>query len=99
MADNVGILDKVYFLLKISKSKRYTQDDLNRILDYTKEHTDSLIIGRVFGYSVSDYAIAVLKWINTDETVSEFNKMIHSLPESRRKTISELIKSEVYKQI
>ena len=85
------ILDKVYFLLSISKSGECTDKQLEEIKMMVSEHTEGMVIGRVFGYSVSDYALAALKWIGTDETLREFKVLFDNLPYVRKNEIKELI--------
>ena len=99
MENNIAILEKVSFLLQISKSQKCSPNDLQKILLYTKEHSDNAIIGKIFGYSVSDYAIATLKWINSSETEKEFNQIFKTLPKSRKAEITELIARKLYNQL
>ena len=58
-----------------------------------------MIIGKVFGYSVSDYAIASLKWINSAKSITLFNEIFYSLSEQRQKNIKILIDKKTYLQI
>ena len=99
MANNTSITDKVLFLLQIAKNNNASSDEIKEIVQYTKEHTDNLVLGRVFGYSVSDYAIATLKWLNTDETNGIYERLFKELPERRKNNVVELIEKELYKQL
>lgn len=63
--DKNGIGDKVEFLLKLSKIGRYEKEELDEVVSYTSLYSENLILGKVFGYSVSDYAFATLFWLNT----------------------------------
>lgn len=99
MANNLGILEKVSFLLNKAKAKEYSKDEFDIIMSYTEEHTDNLVSGRVFGYSISEYAISTLKWIGSEESLRKYDEIMAQLPESRKRSISELIKSEMYKQV
>ena len=94
-----SILDKVLFLFNKSKEQDYTKEEYERILSYTNEHTDGLVVGRVFGYSISDYAIATLKWIGKPETISKYLDILRTLPENRKKEVTELVSKKLYEQI
>ena len=96
--EKTTILEKVNFILGTVKTHNITPDNLQRIVELSKEHTDNLVLGRVFGWSVSDYAVAALKWIGTDEAQKEYDRIIQSLSKERREEIRELIEREIYKQ-
>ena len=53
-----SILDKVLFLLNKAEEQNCTEEEYQRIISYSSDGADGLVVGRVFGYSVSDYAIA-----------------------------------------
>lgn len=99
MAVNEGITDKVFFILEKSRFGQCSDKDLQRILQYTEEHSDDMVIGRFFGYSVSDYAIASLKWIGSQDSLKSFNDVFSALPDSRKKEINDLIAKKLYLQI
>lgn len=91
-----GILDNVRFLFSIAQKGVCGEDELRIILNMTEEHTDNLILGRVFGYSVSDYAIATLKWIGSDSTLKEFKNIFDKLSKNRQTEIETLISRKLY---
>ncbi|MEE0857352.1 MAG: hypothetical protein U0L58_08675 [Ruminococcus sp.] len=93
-----SILNKVCFLLDKANSKKYTKTDLNTIIDYTKEFSNDLILGRVFGYSVGAYAMATLNWINDPVTGKEYDTLLKNLTQQQREEVEELIKKELYLQ-
>ena len=96
--ENNGVVEKVNYLIKKSISKKYDDNDIKLIVSYLDEHSEYAILGRVFGYSVSEYAFAALKWIGTKQTVSLFEKYYNRLSEERKKTVNELIQSDLYLQ-
>ena len=91
-----SIVDKVNFLLALAKKGEYGEDELKTVLSMTGEHTDNKILGRVFGYSVSDYALAALKWLGTDETAKAFQSIYDKLDVVRREEINQLISEKPY---
>lgn len=91
--------DKVYFLLSIAKAGKCAKEELNMIKGMTSEHSTDMILGRVFGYSISDYAIATLKWLNTDDTLREFKLAFDKLSSDRKNEISELIARKLYLEL
>ncbi len=95
---NKSLLDKISFIFETVKKHNTTPEVLGILMKYTKEHTDDMVLGRFFGYSVSDYSIAALKWLNTKDTDLEFERIIESLPSQRQLEINELISKELYKQ-
>jgi hypothetical protein len=98
MANNSSIIDKVNFIMLKSKSGNYTAEELETIISYVPLHSTDLVLGRVFGYSISDYAIASLKWIGTDETIELYNNFIKAISPDRIDSIRRLIDSKPYLQ-
>lgn len=94
-----SILDKVLFLLNKAAEQNCTEEEYQRIISYSSDGADGLVVGRVFGYSVSDYAIATLKWINKEETVSKYQELLKALPASRKMEVKALVERELYKQL
>lgn len=95
---NKSILKKVDYLLNLSINKKYTNEDLNNIIAFTSEHSDNLIIGKVFGYSISEYAFATLKWINDAATLKTYERLIKNVSLNERLKIKELVDSNLYLQ-
>lgn len=98
MGNNNSILYKVNFLFRKALSKEYSEDDLSYIITLCDEHSENMVLGKVFGYSVSDYAFATLKWIGSDECISIFKKHFYKLPKDRQTNINNLIESKLYNQ-
>lgn len=96
--DKTGITDKVYFLLKLSKSKKYTNDELKDVISFIPLHSNDIKLGKVFGYSISDYAFATLFWLGTSETMKLFSELSEELSEERKSEIEQLIKKKLYVQ-
>lgn len=96
--NNAGILDKVRFLMSIAQKKQYTKNELDSLKALLTEHSDSMRLGKVFGYSVSDYALATLSWLSTDETKRLFDHNFSQLSEERKQHISQLIDKKLYLQ-
>ena len=92
-----GMLQKVLFLLYSAKNKTISEEDYQLILSYTSQHSDYLSLGKVFGYSISDYAIATLYWLQTSKSLEDFNSIFSQLDKERQSIIKELIESERYK--
>lgn len=97
--ENGGILDKVIYLLTISKTKEYTEEDINIITSLAEEHSEHMVLGRVFGYSIAEFAIATLKWLDTEKTNELFNVMYDRLEEEQKNHVKELITREIYKEL
>ena len=93
-----SILDKVNYILQAAINKDDSPECLLKLHEYTEEHTDHMILGRVWGWSVSDYAIAAMKWIGTKEANALYSEITGKLPEHRKLEIEKLISSELYKQ-
>ena len=96
--NNSGILDKVNFLMLLAKRGQYSQEELDLVKDLMSEHSDHIRLGKVFGYSVSDYAFATLNWLSTDETKTIFNQQYNQLSPKRKQIVSELIDKNLYMQ-
>ena len=91
-----SIVEKVDYLLSVAKKGAYDRQDLNEIITMTNEHTDNKILGRVFGYSVSDYAMATLAWLNTLETKEAFRAVFDRIGKVRQEEVKQLIQSKLY---
>ena len=99
MANKIGITDKISFLFDKAKSGHCSSSELQTIKDYTAQHSNDMVIGRFFGYSVSDYAIASLRWINTSDSLKLFYEVFNMLPEERKYEIKTLIDMKPYLQV
>ena len=93
-----GITEKVDFLLTIAKKGQCSNEEFADILKLLVEHSDKERLGKVFGYSVSDYAIATLAWIGDDKSYAEYNKIYTTLDEKRKLDITQLVKEKRYLQ-
>lgn len=96
--ENNSILAKVDYIMQAVLKKDDSSECLQNLRSLSKEHTDDMVLGRVFGWSISDYAIAALKWINTDLTNTMFADEFDSLPDNRKPEVLVLIAKELYKQ-
>ena len=93
------IQDKVLYLLRIASSGKCTDADYSTIKTLSKEYSDNMIVGRVFGYSVSDYALATLKWLGDERSTKLFYDLSKDLPDHRRNGLNDLINSNAYLQL
>lgn len=93
-----SILNKVCFLLDKAKSKNYSKNDLKTIIEYSKQFSNDLILGRVFGYSVGAYAMATLNWINDSVTKREYDTILKNLTPQQIDEVEELIQKKLYLQ-
>lgn len=93
-----GLVEKVKYLFQIAINGLKNEDDVANIIDLSKEHSDYARIGKVFGYSISEYAIATLAWINNSVADKEFKRIYNQLSEQRKKRVQELIESKMYLQ-
>lgn len=93
-----GLLQKIDFLLSIAKNQEYTDNDLAEILELVNEHSEHMVLGRFMGYSVSDYALATLKWLEAEETQEKFDFLYNTLPQKRRNEVTKLISEKLYLQ-
>ena len=94
--ENKGLLEKIKYICLVAKSGVMTEEDKHILNEYSKEHSDYLRLGKLFGHSVSDYAIACFKWINTKESLDAYYQALEPLSEDWRKDIQELADSNVY---
>lgn len=94
-----GILDKVKFLLSIAKAGNCTAEELKEVMSMVDEHSNHPVLGRVFGYSISDYAIATLKWIDSEDSLNEFNLIFSQLSKQRKQDIEEIILRKLHLEI
>ena len=95
---NDGISEKVLFLLELAKKGTASESELSKIIEMISAHSDNVTLGRVFGYSVSDYAIATLKWLDSENALLEY-EAIRGLSDNRMSAITELITNKPYLQI
>lgn len=95
---NKGLLQKIDFLLSVAQKQEYSDKELSQIVELSKEHSDHMILGRFMGYSVSDYAIATLKWLGYGEAIDKFNTLYNTLSQTRKQDITRLIDKKVYLQ-
>lgn len=58
-----------------------------------------MVLGRVFGYSIAEFAIATLKWLDTEKTNKLFNVMYDKLEEEQKNHVKELVTREIYKEL
>ena len=58
-----------------------------------------MIVGKVFGYSVSDYALATLKWLGDEKSTKLFNDFSKDLSDHRKTGLNDLINSKAYLQL
>ncbi len=91
-----SIVEKVDYLLSIARKGSCCQQELDEIEAMIGEHTNHIILGRVFGYSVSDYAIATLAWLNSRESKDAFRRAYDLVDATRQEEINRLIQSEIY---
>jgi hypothetical protein len=93
-----GLLDKIRYIMEIAKKGTCSDAELEKLMIYSLQHSDNAILGRFFGYSVSDYAIACMKWVNTVEAQEAFNVKMKNIPEHRKKDIEKLISTKIYEE-
>ena len=99
LTGKLSLLEKVQNMLLIAKSGSADESTVNQIADLTTEHSDHTRLGKFFGHSVSDYAFAVLKWLNNPYSAEVFNRLFSGLADERKTFINELISQEGYKTI
>jgi hypothetical protein len=93
-----NILDKENYCLSLARSSSYSSQDLETIRELSLEHSNHVRLGRVFGYSVSDYALATLKWLNTEETNLIFDELYSFKSNAQKEEADDLIRSNIYLQ-
>ena len=89
----MGLIDKIKYICQIAKDGKPSNEQKEQLIELSKEHSNDCRMGKVFGYSVSDFAIACFKWINETET---YNRLIKDLSEDRLETINRLIATNAY---
>ena len=103
MANNLanikGIGVIVHELLIIAHENVADCDTLEQIAILTKQHSEDLRLGKVFGFSVSEYAFATLKWLSSSDSLFLYDKLTKQLSASRKARINELVSSNVYMKL
>ena len=79
-----------------SKNKTDDTQTLAVIKSLIREHSEERVLGKILGFSVSDYAIASLKWMDTEKSIELFNEEYNRLYDERREVISWLIASNYH---
>ena len=97
--EQITFLDKIKYMLYLARDKKYKDEDITLLEEYANEHSNNLVLGRFMGYSISDYALATLRWLNTEKTINIFNRLFDGLDAQRKNEVSELISSEAYLNI
>ena len=93
----MGMIDKIKYMMSIVKSNDYNSEDFQKICSFVSEVSNYARRGKLFGYSISDFALATLKWMNTDESIKIFNSEYSIIKDENRKSmIDELIESKMY---
>ena len=92
----MGLLDKVQFGLKIAKRGIIDNEEFGILQGLSIEAEQEGRLGKVMGYSVSDYAIASWYWLGNG---GMFHLYYDELDENRQFRVMELVKKEVYKEI
>ena len=85
------ILDLLIPLTQKTKKKEYIENVIKL--------TNDADIVQIFGFTVSEYAIATLRWINTEHSISHYNKICSEKNEIERARIETLVNSEIYKKL
>ena len=86
-----NLLDKIRFVLNAAKNKTDDDTTLSVIMSLTAEHSEERNLGKFMGYSVSDYAIASLKWMDTEKSNQLFKEEYNKLSDDRKTVIGWLI--------
>ena len=86
-----SLTEKVKYLLISAKNKADDDNTLAIVKSLIKEHSDERVLGKIFGYSVSDYAIASLKWMDTEKSNQLFEEEYNKLSNDRKTVIDWLI--------
>jgi len=94
-----GIGAKVHKLLSIASLNTVDADILVQISKLTEQHSEGLRQGKVFGYSVSEYAFATLNWLGTTDSMQLYDELTRALSDSRKVRIDALVASDLYKKI
>jgi hypothetical protein len=99
LIETKGIGVKVFKILEIVKERVTDEETINQLVLLTNEYSEHHKLGKVFGFSVGDYAFAALKWIGSDYSSAVFDRLFQLLPASRKESINELISSNAYTKI
>ena len=94
-----SLTEKVKFLLISAKNKADDEQTLSVIKSLTGEHSNERVLGKIFGYSVSDYAIASLKWMDTEKSIELFNEEYGKLSDERKEVINWLIANNYHMEM
>lgn len=92
----MNLLDKANFGLVIAKRGLITREEFTVLRGLSIEPEQEGRLGKVMGYSVSDYAIASWYWLGNE---GMFHLYYDELDENRQFRVMELVKKEVYKEI
>lgn len=96
MANDMLLLDKVNYLLQTAANEVCSDKDIEKIITLSSEDSDDFVLHRVMGYSVSDYALATLKWIGSKESLKEFDVLYRKLSDERKNRVDNLILQNYY---
>ena len=92
-----NFLSKIYNMLLMAKYREKDEEKIKMLVPLTYEDSPHVRLQRVFGYSVSDFAFATLKWLDTPYSNELYDELIADISEGRRYIIEELIAGEGYK--
>lgn len=92
----MGILDKIQYIVDIAKRGTATKDEIDSLEQYSLENSDNLVLGRFFGYSVAEMAIACYKVIHEDKL---FDKWFNTLDRFSQDNVTTFLKKRLYLQM
>jgi hypothetical protein len=96
MVKTPSLFDTVKNLLSIAESGQFSNADLDEIVSLLPLHSGNHVVGKMFGYSVSDYAFATLKWLNSSKANDIFADEFSRLGQFRKEDILALIEKKYY---
>ena len=99
MQQRLPIGEAVMRLLIAARDKDSSESTPRSIAAMLPWHSERPVPGRVFGYSVSDYAFAALYWIGTPRSLQLYHAEIAQISEKRRAEVEELISRNTYLQL
>jgi len=86
------LIDKVRGLVVAAKNKQDDEYTIHEIQEAAKVDREL----KVFDYCIADWAIATLRWIDTDYSNSLYYEMVSELSDNEKKWVNELVAKEVF---
>ena len=97
LGENKTFIDVIIDILKAVK---LNQDDENTVNEITWiAHRERKKFQEMFGFNINDFALAALKWLNTEISIKSYNEEILKLDNDSKYLVEMLVDKQVYKDV